>query len=222
MNRNAEQLKALQIFSDMVRASVHNLVAKDEDIGFHIEDSLNVFQDHHLIKPGNKVLDIGSGGGFPVIPLSICYPDASFTAVESSRKKTDFLSACKISLKLDNLNVQWGRIEEMMPSPVKYDLSICRAFSHLKVFIEVALPQMKKEGLIMAYKSVRQIDREISESSQLLKAIGGKLEKTVFYEVMKDNEAFQGALILIKKVKATPEKYPRMWKKIKADLSKQN
>ena len=175
-------------YTELINSSLHNLVSKSEDIGFHIEDSLTVFKEHNLFLNGYKIIDIGSGGGFPVIPLAIQYPKIKFTAVESNKKKTDFLTDCKNNISIDNLSIVRTRVEEFKTYNSKqgsFDIAVSRAFSHLRVLIEVSLPLLKKNGRLMAFKSLAQYEIELEESRDLLKKIGGKLSKVIYYNLMK-------------------------------------
>ena len=211
-------------YSELINSSLHNLVSKSEEIKFHIDDSITVFKDNNLLSKGNKVIDIGSGGGFPVIPLSIVFPEVNFCAVESNKKKTDFLTDCKNNLVLENLTVIRTRAEEYRTGnhPGPFDIAVCRAFSHLRALIEVSLPVLKKNGRLMAFKSLTQYENELEESQDLLKKIGGRLSKVLYYNLMKNDALFKGVLIIIDKKFSTPKSYPRLWKKIKSEISKQN
>ena len=213
----------LKRYTELIETSVHNLVSKSEDIKFHIEDSLTVFRNNNLLSNVDKVIDIGSGGGFPVVPLSIQYPGIHFCAIESNGKKTDFLKDCKNDLKINNLKVFRTRVEEFKTcNQESFDVAVSRAFSHLRVLIEVSLPVLKKSGRLMAFKSLTQYENEIEESKDLLKKIGGKLSKVIYYNLMKHEAVFKGVLVIIDKKFSTPKYYPRAWKKIKSEISKQN
>ena len=142
---------------------VYNLTAiTDHHSGVvrHLLDSL-------AIAPyidGERLLDVGSGGGLPGIPLAITYPDKEFTLLDSNSKKTRFLVQAKGELGLDNLNVVHSRIEEFRPER-PFDMILSRAFASLKDIITLTSHLLDEEGRVMAMKG--QIDAaEVAEIPQ--------------------------------------------------------
>jgi 16S rRNA (guanine527-N7)-methyltransferase len=134
---------------------VYNLTAirsRREMQPLHVEDALAVLP-WLPERAGLRVLDVGSGGGVPGIPLAIARPDAQFTLVDSNGKKTAFLSQAAIELGLANVHVVTSRVEALEPG-ARFDVVIARAFSDLATFAAVAAPLLADEGLIVAMKGM--------------------------------------------------------------------
>jgi 16S rRNA (guanine527-N7)-methyltransferase len=131
-----------------------------------------------IIPHAGKVLDIGSGGGFPGIPLKIMLPDLSVTLIDSVRKKVSFLNQVIRTLKLKNIQAIHARAEDLAESPefaLRFDLIISRALAPLDEFIRLALPFLKKGGLILAMKG--NISKEEITAAHKLNIAG--MEMTV-------------------------------------------
>lgn len=136
---------------------VYNLTALRSDeavLSHHLLDSLVVLP--HL-KDVASLVDIGSGGGLPGIPLAIARPDLCVWLVESSQKKSAFQQQAKIELGLDNLHVHCGRIEQWQPEK-KFDSAISRAFSDLADFVRLAEHVVGENGVLLAMKGVHPYD----------------------------------------------------------------
>lgn len=119
----------------------------EEMIPLHLIDCISIIP---YLK-GPRVLDVGSGAGFPGIPLAICCPKLSFTLVESSRKRTQFLETVKYELQLNNINIWNGRIEQYQPD-AGFDTITSRAFSNLALFIDLTHHLSKQGGQWCAMK----------------------------------------------------------------------
>ncbi|WP_163499015.1 16S rRNA (guanine(527)-N(7))-methyltransferase RsmG [Helicobacter suis] len=140
---------------------IHNLSgAKNlEDIKAHISDSIQVLD---FIKPFNTCLDIGSGAGFPALPLSVYCPHARFILVEPNVKKSAFLHHVKSTLALDNLQIKRTRIQTLNPLEMeKMDLITSRAFMHTQDLLALATPFLKPGGYFLFYKG-SQLASEIT------------------------------------------------------------
>ncbi|WP_163555632.1 16S rRNA (guanine(527)-N(7))-methyltransferase RsmG [Helicobacter suis] len=140
---------------------IHNLSgAKSlEDIKAHIDDSIQVLG---FIKPFNTCLDIGSGAGFPALPLSVYCPHARFILVEPNVKKSAFLHHVKSTLALDNLQIKRIRIQTLNPLEIeKMDLITSRAFMHTQDLLALATPFLKPGGYFLFYKG-SQLANEIT------------------------------------------------------------
>lgn len=114
-----------------------------------------------------RVVDIGTGGGFPGIPMKIVRPDLSMTLVDSSRKKTNFLKDAIRVLKLDDISVRHSRIEDLHAQSgfsTHFDVAVMRAFSSLDACVKLALPLLKPDGIILAMKG-----REVASEIDLVK-----------------------------------------------------
>ena len=157
-------------------------------------------------------LDVGSGGGFPAIPLKIFKPELSATLLDATGKKCEFLKEVVKQLKLDKVNVIFGRAEELAHDNKfreKFDCVTARAVAGLPVLAEYCLPFVKIGGKFVAYKG--DAEQEIKDSENALKILGGKIEKTEKIDLFGNNRT----IIVINKDKATDKLYPRNNSKIK-------
>lgn len=136
---------------------VYNLTAvrsPQQMVTHHLLDSLALLP--HLGSPG-KLADVGSGAGLPGIPLAIARPEMAVTLIESNRKKAAFLQQARIELKLENVSVHCGRVEEYRPDAL-FDAVISRAFSDLAVFVRVAGHLLAAGAPLLAMKGVEPRD----------------------------------------------------------------
>lgn len=157
---------------------------------------------------GAKVVEIGSGGGFPSIPLKIVREDLNFTLIESTGKKCEFLKAAVENLGLHGVQVLNIRAEEGARDKAlreKFDVATARAVARLNTLCEYCLPFVKVGGRFIAYKG--ECEEELEESLKAVGILGGKVEKVIGYELPEN--CGKRTVIVIKKVSATPEKYPR-------------
>jgi len=195
-----------------------NLVsAKDANIIFekHFIDSLSI---GHFLKQNVSIniIDIGSGGGFPIIPMSIAYPDCTITAVDSTGKKVDFLNNSAKQLKLNNFKAIHSRAEELAHTKAyreKFALTTARAVGNLAQISELCLPFIKQNGKFIAYKAAK-INEEIELASNTINILGGKLAEIFDYKLNLEENYIRN-LILIEKVSPTPIEYPRTYSNIK-------
>lgn len=155
-----------------------------------------------------SVLEVGSGGGFPSIPLKILREDLRFTLVESTGKKCGFLNEIVDKLGLSGVQIVNARAEELAKQVVhreKYDAVCARAVAKLNVLCEYCLPFVKVGGIFVAYKG--EAAEEIKEAEKAISVLGGKLKTVEKYSLPEDMG--KRSLAVIEKVKNTPEKYPR-------------
>lgn len=204
----------LQKFKELLKFynNQFNLTAitSDEEIEIkHFEDS--IFGEKWITK-GAKLLDVGSGGGFPSIPLKIVREDIDMTLLEATGKKCTYLEIVAKELELKNLKVVNGRAEEMAFSSMResYDFVTARAVARLNVLVEYCLPFVKLGGKMIAYKGDI---KEVEEAKNAIKVLGGEIEEVVEYNLSKDMG--KRCLVIIKKVSLTDKKYPRSNGKIK-------
>ena len=187
-----------------------NLISRnDENLLFekHIYDSLaiNLFIEKYAVKNA-KILDIGTGGGFPSVPISIIYREYNVTAIDSINKKINFLKYLKEELKLTNINHICIRAEELNKTS-KFDIAVSRAMAELRVILEYSIPYLKKGGYFIAYKSIKA-DEEIKSAKNALSILNAKITDKIEYKLPIDDEN-KRVLIVIQKEKDTPDIYPR-------------
>jgi len=163
---------------------------------------------------GKRVIDIGSGAGFPGIPLKIVEPSIDLTLLEATGKKAAFLKELCEKLNVEVLCVN-TRAEEAAHESGKreaYDIAVSRAVARLNVLCELCMPFVRVGGIFIAMKSVDTED-EVEEAKNAVNALGAQMHEC-FYYTIPDTDITHRA-ILIKKIKKTPENYPRRYAKIR-------
>lgn len=186
-----------------------NLVSRRttrEDLEQHFYDSVQVLE--WVALEGQAIVDIGSGAGLPGLALAIVQPDCQMTLVEANLKKSGFLQAVQEELKIDNVRIIRARAEELGRDDVyrsSYDMCTSRAVASLRVMLEYGLPLVKTGGKALLWKGARY-RQEIEEAQPALQILGGEIETIYKYQLSPANER---AIVAIKKVHPTPDKYPR-------------
>lgn len=179
----------------------------------HFADSLTLSE---FVPEGAKLLDIGSGAGFPAIPLAIARPDLTITALDSTQKRVDFINRCAEMLKLTNLRAVCHRAEDVTGKDFKesYDIVTARAVAQYPILLELAIPAVKVGGQFVAMKS-KDVSRETSGIGKVTKLLS--ISDPVFHNVKISNEGevFERTIVTIKKLASTPPKYPRAYAQIK-------
>lgn len=156
-----------------------------------------------------KVIDIGTGAGFPGIPLKIAFDDLDVTLLDSLNKRIKFLNAVIEKLGLSGINAIHGRAEDYAKDTSyreKYDLCVSRAVSNLATLSEYCLPYVKVGGAFISFKS-GEIDEELKESEKAIKILGGKIVKVE--KMTLPGSDIERSFVIIEKVKNTSKLYPR-------------
>ena len=178
----------------------------EEILTKHFIDSISIIP---YIQEEKNILDIGTGAGFPGIPLKIVLPQNSFILLDSLNKRINFLKEVIRSLQLENIEAIHGRSEEFCKLKQKrenYDIVTSRAVAKLNVLLEYMLPFVKIGGKCICMKS-SAIDEELDESQKAIGILGGRIEKVD--AILLENTNIERKIVIIEKIKSTPEKYPR-------------
>ena len=199
-----------EIFADLLKEynQKYNITSITDEKEVYIKHFLDSILPESCFFNGAKVVEIGSGGGFPSVPLKIVRGDLDFTLIESTGKKCEFLKTAVEKLGLDcvqvlNIRAEDGAHRENLRE--KFDVATARAVARLNTLCEYCLPFVKVGGSFIAYKG--ECVEELEESVGAVKTLGGKIEGVTSYELPEN--CGKRTVICIKKVSATPEKYPR-------------
>ncbi len=179
----------------------------------HFADSLTLAE---FVPENAKILDIGSGAGFPAIPLAIARPDISVTALDSTLKRVNFINSAAKLLGLTNITAVCYRAEDVTGKDFKesFDIVTARAVASYPVLLELALPAVKIGGRFVAMKS-KDVSRETNGIERVLKQLS--ISKPDFHisEISSEDEVFERCIVEVSKLGPTPLKYPRVYTQIK-------
>lgn len=188
-----------------------NLTAITEDeeiIKKHFIDSIKVFKFPY-VKEAKKIIDIGTGGGFPGIPMKIMKSDSSIVLLDSLNKRINFLNEVIDKLELEDIKTIHGRAEDFAQKAEYregFDIAVSRAVANLTVLLEFCLPYVKVGGYFVALKGP-SIEDEIRDAKVALRVLGGTIEEVIEVDIADSD--LKHNLLVVKKVKETPKKYPR-------------
>lgn len=183
----------------------------NEFVTKHFIDSI-LCAEMKEVQSANSIIDIGTGGGFPGVPLAILYPEKKFTLVDSLKKRLKIIEELCAEADIHNVTVIHGRAEDLAKQKEhreQYDLCVSRAVANLTTLAEYCLPFVKKSGFFLAYKG-SDAAAELAEAEHAISLLGGRLEKT--YEPRQEILPYfslRHKILFIKKIKDTPSKYPR-------------
>lgn len=212
---NEEQARQFLNYYDLLKEwnSFMNLTAITEFhevLKKHFVDSLSLIKAiPDLAEKSYSVIDIGTGAGFPGIPLKIAFPNLKITLLDSLNKRIKFLNETVSELKLEDVVLIHGRAEDFSKPEKKresFDLCVSRAVANLSTLSEYCIPFVKKGGYFISYKSER-LSEEFDSAKKAIQVLGGKYERQVEFN-LPDSDIYRN-LVVIKKEKSTPLKYPR-------------
>jgi len=181
INCSREIIEKFNVFYEMLietnlKYNLTRITEYNEVITKHFLDSVAISS---YIKENSTVIDIGTGAGFPSVPLALVRPDLQITAVDSLRKRVNFVNDVCDELKLDNLSCIHKRAEEVEE---EFDYSTSRAVAKLNTLVEYHLPLLKQGGKFLAMKSLN-IDDEINDASKTIEKLGGKIQNIHKYNI---------------------------------------
>lgn len=174
----------------------------------HFTDSLTIVRINEM-NDVSTLIDIGTGAGFPGLPIKIAFPHIKVVLLDSLNKRIKFLDKVIEELNLDNVVTLHGRAEDYAKKVEyreQFDMCVSRAVANLSTLSEYCMPFIKKGGCFVSYKSAES-DEEISKSENAINLLGGKMDK--IEKFILPGSDMGRALVKINKVKNTPKKYPR-------------
>ena len=186
-----------------------NLTAITEDCEFVVKHFIDSLTINKYIEPKKTIIDIGTGAGFPGIPLKILNKDNKVVLFDSLNKRLKVLEDIIEKIELENVETLHGRAEETFKNKQhreKYDIAVSRAVAALNVLVELMLPAVKVGGICISMKG-NNAEEEIKEAQKAIKELGGEIIKRE--ELILPELNLERSIIIIKKVRPTPNKYPR-------------
>ena len=190
------------------KVNLTNITDPEEFRVKHLMDSL-MCVDFPEYDAAKSIIDVGTGGGFPGIPLAVYSPEKHFTLLDSLNKRLKIIGELSSELGITNIDLLHARAEDAARDPKhreKYDLCVSRAVSNLSTLAEYCLPFIRKGGYLMAYKGP-DCEAELKDASEALKILGGKAVE--IRDTSMAEYGLEHKILVIEKVKNTPKAYPR-------------
>lgn len=179
---------------------------REEFVVKHLIDSILCCNFPEFIQ-AKTIIDVGTGAGFPGVPLAVISPEKKFLLADSLNKRIKIISELTEKLSIFNVEAVHGRAEEMARNDryrEMFDLSVARAVANLSVLCEYCLPFIKTGGYLLAYKGP-DAEEEAAGAKKAIEVLGGRLDRIEPVNL----QGFNHNIIVIEKIKSTPKKYPR-------------
>ena len=199
------------------RMNLTAITADEEIITKHFIDSIQAFK-FPALGQARSVIDVGTGAGFPGLPIKIMKSEIKLTLLDSLNKRLNFLKAVTLELEIPDVEFihsraeDGSRIESLRDS---FDIAVSRAVANLTLLTELCLPYVKVAGYFVALKGPA-VDEEIEDARYAIRVLGGKVHDII--EVHVEGTDLKHNLVVIQKVKSTPQMYPRSSSAIKKSL----
>ncbi len=217
-----EQINQLEIYKEfLIEYNTHtNLTSIKEESGIYLKHFYDSLTMNQYINKNMKVLDIGTGAGFPGMVLAILNKDSYFTLLDSNNKKTTFLKFLKEKLNLNNIEIIHARAEEYVRiHKEEFDIVTSRAVAELRILAEMSLPALKIGGKFIPLKA--NVQEEMPLFLEALQVLNGKLIKTIAFCLPIENS--KRTILEVEHFATTSEIYPRSYDKIcKKPLKNEN
>ena len=212
MIRKFHELTRIMVETNKVM-NITALTTEDKIIPLHYADCVKISE---ILPTGAKIIDVGCGGGFPLLPLAIVRPDLNLTGLDSTEKKIRYVQNTANELGL-RINAISARAEDLAKDPVhreQYGVSISRAVARLNLLDELCIPFVKIGGEFIALKGAAGVD-EMQESNNGIQKLGGQIKESLKYELHTTTEAEKRFVIRVSKIQSTPKEFPRAFGAIK-------
>lgn len=215
-NLTYSQKEKLLVYANLLieenkKYNLTSLITDDEIAEKHFYDSLILYKFANINE--SKVLDIGTGAGFPGIPLAIKYTNTKFYLLEASKKKCNFLELVVKTLHLQNVTILNKRCEDLDKKYLNYfDFIVTRAVSELRIILELAIPFLKINGIFLPYKGINY-NEEVYKANNTFKVLNSELiDIKKYFLPLSKQERY---ILIIKKTKNIDFRYPRNYNLIK-------
>ncbi|MBU1107640.1 MAG: 16S rRNA (guanine(527)-N(7))-methyltransferase RsmG [Candidatus Riflebacteria bacterium] len=213
---NEHQLEQLQLLADLMLqdpmyASVSKISDPEEVAIKHFLDSLAPLGLASEIWQAKQILDLGTGGGFPCLPLAVALPQSNFVAVDSRQKSVDFVARMAEKAGIKNVSTRHARIEDFGRDTAfreRSDLVICRALSAVRILIEYTLPLIKNGGHALFYKGPK-VQQELFEAAKALSVFGVANGEVELLQLLPPEVPYERNFVKILKRRSVPDIYPR-------------
>lgn len=215
INLTDEELAKFEEYKELLKEynkkfNLTSIINDNEIYLKHFYDSLCITKAKELLN-ASSLLDIGTGAGFPGIPVAIVNKDIKITLVESNKKKCEFLKVVKDSLNLQNVEIINARAEDFAKTNrEKFEVTTSRAVANLSILLELEFPALSVGGVLIALKS--NVQEELENSKSILKELNGTIKNTIEYTL--PYEESKRTLLIIQKQLPTNSKYPRQYSQI--------
>ena len=185
------------------KINLTSIKEENEFIVKHFVDSLTI---NRYVKNTTKLIDVGTGAGFPGLPLKLFHEELSVTLIDSVNKKVNVLNDIINQLELKYIQAIHTRAEDFAKeNREKYDIAVSRAVANMSTLVEYLIPFVKVGGIIICMKGPNY-EEELNEAKKAISVLGGTIEKVESFRI---NEELERNVIIIKKIKETPKQYPR-------------
>ncbi len=212
-----QQLKQFETYANLLDEwnNKINLTAITEPHEVALKHFVDSLYGIKFISSAKSIIDVGTGAGFPGLPIKIAVPEISLTLLDSLNKRLTFLTEVKKQLNLTDVTCIHSRAEDGGAKNSKlreyFDVAVSRAVANLSVLAEYCLPYVKPGGVFLAYKG-GEIEEELSQASNAIEILGGEITEVFKYTLPETD--ITHSIVVISKVKNTPDKYPRLQGKI--------
>lgn len=203
-NKFYKYMKLLLEWNEKINLTA--ITEENEVIIKHFIDSLTIYK---YLNEAKSIIDVGTGAGFPGIPIKILNKEIDITLMDSLNKRINFLNEVVKNLNLERISCIHSRAEELGRDKKfreKYDVAVSRAVANMSTLVEYLLPFVKVGGMCICMKG-SSIDEELKEAEKAIKMIGGKIEKVE--KIILPNSDYERNIVIIRKINNTNSKFPR-------------